>query len=80
MRTLYHLFIEAQKGDHEAAAEILKRFEPKVSKSSRFVNWNDQEDLKQELAIEIIKAIHRFEPKGIPGFWEFIDSKQSKKE
>ncbi|GHH99591.1 helix-turn-helix domain-containing protein [Neobacillus kokaensis] len=74
MITLFDLTQKAKGGSQEAVSEIVQMFEPKVKKSSRFMNDNDKEDLEQELRIEIVKAVNRFEISSTPTFWGFIET------
>lgn len=73
MTDLYHLLKRAKNSDQEAVAEIIERFEPKIKKSSKIADFYYREDLEQELRIEILKLVHRFEDRSIPGFWKFLE-------
>ncbi|MCM3598156.1 helix-turn-helix domain-containing protein [Metabacillus idriensis] len=73
MTGLYDLIIRAKNSDQEALVQIIKRFEPKIKKSSQIANYQNQEDLEQELKIELLKLVERFEYKQTPGFWQFLN-------
>ncbi|WP_224600370.1 helix-turn-helix domain-containing protein [Bacillus sp. RAR_GA_16] len=72
--SLYELVHEVKKGNTEAAAEIVALFEPKLKKFSRSLPEHQQEDLRQEVRLEIVRVIHRFETDRTPGFFEFLQS------
>ncbi|MED4205807.1 helix-turn-helix domain-containing protein [Neobacillus mesonae] len=72
MVNLYDLTQKAKAGSQEAVAKIVEMFEPKVKKSSRFIAADNREDLEQELRLEIVKAVNRFETSSTPTFWGFI--------
>lgn len=73
MSELYELIKRAKNSDQEALNQIIKRFEPKIKKSSQIADYHYQEDLEQEMRIELLKLVDRFEFKQTPGFWQFLN-------
>lgn len=73
MKELYQITQQAKQQDPEAMKEILHLFEPKIKKTSRFVHPSNREDLEQELKIQLVKAVDRFDAESTPNFWEFLD-------
>lgn len=73
MPSLYDLTQAAKHQDQQAISEIICIFEPKIRKLSRFTPTPEKEDLEQELKIEIVKAVNRFEAEAPHGFWELVD-------
>ncbi|MCM3732983.1 helix-turn-helix domain-containing protein [Fictibacillus nanhaiensis] len=71
MGCLYNLVKEA-KSNKEANGKIIKQFDAKIKKSSKMLAPKDREDLEQEMKIQIIKIVDRFEEFQTPGFWEFM--------
>lgn len=55
--TLLHL---AQKGDKEAEAKLIARYEPVINKHAKR-NGAIDEDCKQQLTIAFILAVRRFD-------------------
>lgn len=64
---------DAKNGNEEAVIKIIAFFEPKLRKTCWTFPCNYRDDLRQELSIEIFKAINRFDVSQTPSFWEFID-------
>ncbi|AHV98335.1 helix-turn-helix domain-containing protein [Paenibacillus sabinae] len=60
MNEIIDLIHLAQRGDKQAEAELVKRYEPLINKYSR-QNGILNEDCKQQLTIEFILAIRRFD-------------------
>ena len=77
MKKLYELVDNIH--DKETMLKIIRLFEPKIKKSSRFITYSEQEDIEQELRIEMIKEIQRFDTSNIPGFFEFLERANSEK-
>ncbi|WP_101845951.1 helix-turn-helix domain-containing protein [Halobacillus sp. Marseille-P3879] len=57
---LYTLLLRAKENDERAVAELLGRFEPKIKKLSATLPPWEREDLEQELRIQIIHSIEKF--------------------
>lgn len=72
MYRLYHHIQRAKNHDLDSLEEIIHRFEPKIKKSSKFVNNHERESLEQELKIRIIKSVDKFKTTETPGFRDFI--------
>jgi DNA-directed RNA polymerase specialized sigma subunit len=62
-KSLKDLITAAQKGDKEAAAEIVRRFLPVLKKYSRRLNG---EETFSDLVLWLMTAIHQYEPEAAP--------------
>ncbi|MFP7171807.1 helix-turn-helix domain-containing protein [Terribacillus sp. 7520-G] len=71
MNTLLDLTIRAKEDDTAALEAVLIRFQPKIKKLSSSAPYAWKEDMEQELYIQLIKAIHRFEIKEVEPQWDF---------
>lgn len=71
MSTLLELTIRAKAEDTAALEAILIRFQPKIRKLSSSASYAWKEDLEQELHIQLIKAIQRFEIQEVEPQWKF---------
>ncbi|PAE14765.1 hypothetical protein CHH91_17330 [Virgibacillus sp. 7505] len=71
MTTLLELTIKAKAEDTAALEAILIRFQPKIRKLSSSASYAWKEDLEQELHIQLIKAIQRFEIQEVEPQWKF---------
>ncbi|MDF2923946.1 MAG: hypothetical protein K0R57_2860 [Paenibacillaceae bacterium] len=60
MRNVIDLIQLAQNGDRQAEAELITRYEPLINKYSR-LKGSINEDCRQQLIIEFILAIRRFD-------------------
>jgi DNA-directed RNA polymerase specialized sigma subunit len=60
IRELSDLIQLAQHGDKQAELELIQRFEPLINKYAR-QNGKMNEDCKQQLILEFILAIRRFD-------------------
>ncbi|MBS5915020.1 MAG: helix-turn-helix domain-containing protein [Paenibacillus macerans] len=60
MREVIDLIQLAQNGDTQAEAELIHRYEPLINKYSR-QNGRLNEDCKQQLILEFILAVRRFD-------------------
>ncbi|MBU5445530.1 MULTISPECIES: helix-turn-helix domain-containing protein [Paenibacillaceae] len=60
MREIMELIHLAQQGDRQAVAELIERYEPLINKYSRY-HGVINEDCRQQLVIEFILAIRRFD-------------------
>lgn len=65
--------------DEDTIEKIIALFEPKIKKSSRLIPEFDREDVEQELRIEMMKAIRRFNTSNTPGFLDFIEELRNQK-
>lgn len=72
MSQLFCLVKAAKKHDEEALEAIFQQFKPKIKQCSQLAPRPNREDLEQELKIQIIKAIVRFQSKNTPGFQDFL--------
>ena len=55
--------------------EIILRFTPTIQKSLYQTSVQERNDLKQEIKLKIIEAVYKYDIGSIPGFWDFIESK-----
>lgn len=60
MRQIQFLLAEAQKGNPDAEAELVFKFEPLINNLSQRQGFIDEE-CKQHLTIEFILAVRRFD-------------------
>lgn len=60
IREISDLIQLAQNGDKQAELELIHRFEPLINKYARH-NGKTNEDCKQQLILEFILAIRRFD-------------------
>jgi DNA-directed RNA polymerase specialized sigma subunit len=65
--------------DERTVEKIIALFEPKIKKSSRLIPESDREDVEQELRIQMMRAIQRFDTSNTPGFLEFIEGLRNQK-
>jgi DNA-directed RNA polymerase specialized sigma subunit len=80
LNKLYILVRKAQSGNEEATVKLVSTFKPKVKKEIRIISsFFNREDLEQELIIQIIKAVRRFDIDSTPNFDEFLKSLKKNK-
>lgn len=60
MQQVFFLLVEAKKGNPDAEAQLLNKFEPLIHNLSQ-QNGLFDEDCKQHLTIEFILAVRRFD-------------------
>lgn len=60
MEQIYNLLAEAQKGNQEAEAQLIRQFEPLLNSLARQQGFLD-EDCKQHLTLNLLLAIRRFD-------------------
>lgn len=72
MCRLYYHIKQAKNRDLNSIEEIIHRFDPKIKKTSTFIDNHERENLEQELKIRVIKAVDKFKTAETPGFREFI--------
>ncbi len=78
VETLYQLAIES-KNDQDALNQILKAFNPKIKKSLQQTNFQNREDLEQELQLKLVNLIKMCELDDLDGFWEFYNKVNNSK-
>ncbi|SNZ18313.1 Helix-turn-helix domain-containing protein [Terribacillus aidingensis] len=71
MESLFDLTLKAKANDKAAMEAVLLRFQPKIRRLSNNAPRAWKEDMEQELYIQLIKAIHRFEIQEINPQWNF---------
>lgn len=62
MEHIHFLLEEAQKGNQDAEAQLVFKFEPLINNLSQHEGYID-EDCKQQLTIEFLLAVRRFDLK-----------------
>lgn len=62
MREVVDLILLAQKGDKQAESELIQKYGPLINKYSR-QDGRLNEDCKQQLTLEFILAVRRFDLK-----------------
>ena len=55
------ILVRAQAGDNEAMTDILEMYMPLINKHS-FVKGKLDEDLRQNILLQIVKSIKKFNP------------------
>ncbi|MFG6149919.1 helix-turn-helix domain-containing protein [Halobacillus sp. B23F22_1] len=70
---LYELLLRAKENDEQAKAEVIQRFEPKIKKlSSTLPSW-ERDDLEQELRIQLVHSIEKFNVNHLVAFWKYYE-------
>jgi DNA-directed RNA polymerase specialized sigma24 family protein len=69
MESLFDLTLKAKANDRAAMEAVLLRFQPKIRRLSNSAPPAWKEDMEQELYIQLIKAIHRFEMQEVDPQW-----------
>nr|WP_256522473.1 helix-turn-helix domain-containing protein [Halobacillus sp. A5] len=57
---MYHLLLRAKNNEEQAVSEVIQRFEPKIKKLSSTLPQSEREDLEQELRIQLVHSIEKF--------------------
>ncbi|WP_068794071.1 helix-turn-helix domain-containing protein [Brevibacillus laterosporus] len=71
--TLIELIKKAKLHDREAMIKIIEKFEPKIRKEISKSPTHLKEDLRQEIAKNIIEAVYKYDMKNIPNLFEYIN-------
>lgn len=69
---LVDLVKRAKKGDEQAITELMDRFRPLVRACCRGLSASDGQDLEQELYIQLIRLIQRYDPRDSIPFDRFV--------
>jgi DNA-directed RNA polymerase specialized sigma subunit len=72
-KRLGHLIIKAKSGDKEALNEAVERLKPIVRKYVDRRGYPFYAEMEQDLTEELIKVIHRYEPKTDWGEKNLVD-------
>ncbi|MEW9701157.1 helix-turn-helix domain-containing protein [Paenibacillus sp. SI8] len=72
MDKLAILIKKAKKNDHDAMKSIIVMFKPKLDQSMYQTPFQERADLKQEVCLKIVEAVHRYDLDATPGFWDFL--------
>ncbi|MGG0756772.1 helix-turn-helix domain-containing protein [Brevibacillus laterosporus] len=76
--TLIELIKKAKLHDRKAMIKICEKFEPKIRKEIAKAPNHLKEDLRQEIAKNIIEAVYRYDMKNIPDLFEYINSNKKR--
>jgi hypothetical protein len=57
---------------HEEILSLIEDFSPKIKKSICQTNYDNKEDLEQEIKIKIFEKINDLSLNTTPGFFQFI--------
>ncbi|WP_163528760.1 helix-turn-helix domain-containing protein [Halobacillus ihumii] len=69
MSEVYELLLRAKEADETAMMELIDKFEPKIKKLSASLPATEREDMEQELKIQMIKSIEKFDIDKLSPFW-----------
>lgn len=69
---MFELVRKIKDDDEEAIEEFVSTFTPKIINKTKNLKHHDKEDLKQELTIEITKALKRFNTDKAPELDDYI--------
>ncbi|MBM7095738.1 helix-turn-helix domain-containing protein [Bacillus sp. H-16] len=70
----WRLLIESsQKGNEESTLKIIQKLEPKIRKSLYQTDFQERDNLEQELRIKTMTIVHSFDTSNVPGFWDWLD-------
>jgi predicted component of type VI protein secretion system len=75
--TLYQLVNKA-KEDSKAIETIIDMFTPKIKKTLLQTDFQNREDLEQELQLKLVTLIRMYDLEEVMGFWEFHKMVKSK--
>lgn len=62
-----------KKADSEEVINIIERFQPKIKKSLSNTNYQDREDLEQEIKVKIIEKLTNIKFNDCPSIWELLE-------
>lgn len=68
---LYQLIREVQDGNDSSLIKFIHQLEPKVNRLLNQANYNDREDLRQELFLKIFLTAKKYKLDEVPDFEEF---------
>lgn len=58
---------------HDVLVDILDSFKPKIKKSLRNTDYQDREDLEQEIIMKIIEKYPSINHHDCPSLWELLE-------
>lgn len=70
---LYVLTKQA-KSNNSSLLKIINLFTPKINKSLSQTDFQNREDLSQEIKLQLIKDIRNYDADGVPGFFQMFES------
>lgn len=76
-KNLYYLTKQA-KTDNHSLLKIIDLFSPKIKKSLKQTNYQNREDLEQEIKLKMIANIKEYEVDEIPGFFQMLEQLERK--
>ncbi|MFD2924675.1 helix-turn-helix domain-containing protein [Halobacillus naozhouensis] len=75
MSEMYELLLQAKEEDETAMTELIEKFEPKIRKLSGSLPASEREDMEQELKIQMIRSIRKFDIDKLTPFWSCYGKK-----
>ncbi|UOQ92094.1 helix-turn-helix domain-containing protein [Halobacillus shinanisalinarum] len=76
MSDLYALLLRAKEEDQVAISELIEKFDPKMKKLSSSLPASEREDLEQELRIQILRSIQKFDIEELMPFWSCYEEEK----
>ncbi|MFC7061721.1 helix-turn-helix domain-containing protein [Halobacillus seohaensis] len=71
---LYKDLLLAKQGDETAIENVLSRFEPKIKKLSSTLPSSERADLEQELRIQLVRSVDKFNIEKLVSFWSYYEN------
>lgn len=76
---LYDL-VKKSKEDERALQLVIELFEPKLKKSLSLTNYQERENLSQELKYKLVIVIKDYDINSTPGFWDLKEQMEKQQE
>lgn len=73
-RALRKLVERAKHGDQEALSALLQRFRPLIRACCRGLSMADGQDLEQDLSIQLVRLVQRYELNNSESFESYVKS------
>ena len=61
------------KKRNKEVIKFIEKFEPKINKSLLNTDYQDREDLRQEIQLKMTEKINEIEANNPPSFWKLIN-------
>ncbi|KZE50968.1 hypothetical protein [Rossellomorea marisflavi] len=71
--SLYKLVRKA-KTDNHSLNKVIELFFPRIFSSLNQTNWQDREDLSQELKIKLLVLIRNYDLESVPCYFQMIEN------
>lgn len=75
---LYVLTKQAKSNDC-SLLKIINLFTPKINKSLSQTNYQNREDLSQEIKLKLIDDVRNYDVDSVPGFFQMLEQLEKKK-